>query len=102
MTLSVLDTPVSDAGSSAGATGTVAAESTVTCRGAVADDMLPRESVNIAVTDQVPSGSPGRSHEAAGSTYEHETTSVPFVAVIVTVSPDEPPDADMVGVVSFV
>ena len=76
--------------------------SMVTLSGDDGADMLPAESVSVAVSDQVPSESAGRSHEGAGSTYEHETETAPFVAVTVMVSPDEPPGADTVGVASFV
>ena len=101
--LSVLDVPVSLEDAMSGADGAPdAAVSMVMDNAELAVETLPAGSDNVAVTDHVPSASGGRSHEVAGRTYEHETVSDPLVAVIVMVSPVEPPDADMVGVLSLV
>ena len=103
VTLSVLDEPVSLDAAMSGAEGApAAAVSMVIDNAELAVETLPAGSVKVAIVDQVPSASVGRSHDVAGRTYEHETVSDPLVAVMVMVSPAEPPDADMVGVLSLV
>ena len=98
--LSVFDVPVSFAGSRSGADAEGAVVSMVTGVDGPADEMFPAGSVSVAEVDQVPSERAGRSHEVAGRMYEHVFVVVPLVAVIVMVSPDAPPVADIVGVSS--
>lgn len=66
-------------------------------------DLLPVGSVTVAETDHVPSVRVGKSHDVATpTTKEHVFVSFPFVAVIVTVSPFDPPGIENDGVTSFV
>ena len=103
VTLSVPDEPESLAAAMSGDEGAPADAVSIVIDSAEPDvDTLPAGSVNVAVTDQVPSARAGRSQDDAGRRYEHDTVSDPFAAVIVMVSPAEPPDADMVGVLSLV
>jgi hypothetical protein len=64
---------------------------------------LPAGSVSLAVSDHVPSERDGRSHDVAvPTTYEHDSVDEPLVAVMVIVSPAEPPVDETFGVVSVV
>ena len=94
---------MSDAAARSTAVGALGAVvSTVIERGLEAVLVLPAGSVRVALTFQVPSLSVPRSQLAAGTTYVHVTVLAPFVAVMVTVSPLEPPAALIVGVLSLV
>ena len=89
------------AGTDAGGDGAVVSMSTD--NGALGTDVFPAASVNVAVTDHVPSVNAGRLHdESVVASYEHETIEPPFCADTATVSPVEAPTTLMVGVVSVV
>ena len=102
--LSVSDPPVSDDAARSGADG--AAGAVVSMPSEVdgpADDSFPAGSVNLPDTDHVPSVRVGRSHDVAEpTTYEHVFVVEPLVAVIVAVSPVDPPATENAGVVSEV
>ena len=102
---SVDDEPLSDAVARSGAVEAVAgavASITIVIAGP-ADDSFPAGSVNVAVTDQVPSDKVGRSHDdALPTTYVHERVVMPSVARTVTTSPDAPCDTPIAGVASEV
>ena len=101
--LSVEDEPVSDALARSGAPGALGATVSIEIGSAgEALEVLPAGSVRVELTFQVPSLSVPRSQLAAGTTYVHVTVLAPFVAVMVTVSPLEPPAALIVGVLSLV
>jgi hypothetical protein len=103
VTLSVFELPESEEVAKSGAPGVLGAlVSTVRLIDELADETFPYASVNVAETLQVPSESVGRSHDDAGKTYVHVLVVPPLVAEIVTVSPLLPPEAEKVGVVSFV
>lgn len=66
-------------------------------------ETLPAGSVKVPDTRHEPSVSVGNVHELSVPTvYEHDNEVDPLVAVIVAISPVEPPLSDIVGVVSFV
>ena len=102
--LSVDEEPVSDAVARSGAAGADGAVvSTARDNAAPAEETFPAGSVNVPDTDHEPSVNPERSHDVADpTTYEHVFVVAPFVAVMVAVSPDEPPGKEKVGVVSDV
>ena len=104
VTLSLFDVPVSDPDARSGAPGAeVAVESTLNGRPELAADWLPAGSVRRDVSVHEPSVRAGRSHDVAEpTTYEHDSVDAPLVALIVIVSPADPPDADTLGVVSAV
>ena len=101
---SVDEFPVSEDAARSGAEGAEGAlVSTVRASADPVVDWLPAASVTCAVTDQVPSVSPDRSHDdAAPTVYEHVFVVAPFVAVNNTVSPVVVPASARVGVVSDV
>ena len=102
--LSVADEPESETADRSGVPGADGAvESTVSGSAVPAVDWLPAGSVTFAVTDQLPAESAGRSHDVAEpTTYEHVFVVEPFVAVMVAVSPVDPPATENAGVVSEV
>jgi hypothetical protein len=104
VTLSLFEVPVSEPDARSGAPGAeVAVESTVNGRPELAADWLPAGSVRRDVNVHEPSVRAGRSHDVAEpTTYEQDSVEAPFVAVIVIVSPADPPDPDTLGVVSAV
>jgi hypothetical protein len=104
VTLSLFEVPVSEPDARSGAPGAeVAVESTVNGRPELAADWLPAGSVRRDVNVHEPSVRTGRSHDVAEpTTYEQDSVEAPFVAVIVIVSPADPPDPDTLGVVSAV
>jgi hypothetical protein len=78
-------------------------ESMLRDNGGDAAEAFPAASVTVADTDHVPSVRVGKSQDVATpTTYEHVFVSFPFVAVIVTVSPFDPPGNENDGVTSFV
>lgn len=104
VTLSVSEDPVSDAAARSGADGADGADVSM-LRGVEgpADEMLPAWSVSVPDTDHVPSVRVGRSHEVpVPITYVHEFVVDPLDAVMVAVSPVDPPDTENAGVVSEV
>ena len=100
---SELDVPESDDAARSGAPGEAGPlPSTVIDNVGPAVDWLPAGSRSVALTVQLPSVSAGRSHDVAGKTYEQLTDVAPFEAVNVIVSPFDPPEPVIVGVVSEV
>jgi hypothetical protein len=102
--LSVDDEPESETARRSGPEVTLGAvPSTVRLSPVPATDVLPAGSVRVPVTDQVPSDRDGRSHDdAEPTTYEHDLVVPLLVAVMVIVSPVDPPLPATAGVVSDV
>jgi hypothetical protein len=102
--LSESDDPVSDAANKSRPVGAAGAVPSIVMGNAVDDgEMLPAGSVSVDEMFHVPSVSVGSVQFVADPiTYVHDTVVVPLVAEMVMVSPFAPPDALIVGVVSFV
>jgi hypothetical protein len=104
--LSVALAPVSEDEARSGAVDGAAGGLTIVSGKALdADDVLPAGSVSVALTLHDPGANVGRSHDwvPVPIVYVQLTVVEPFVAVIVTTSPTEPPlDSDTAGVASVV
>ena len=101
--MSVSESPVSDAASRSGRPGAVGGVvSSVSGSVGLVLEVLPAASVSVPVTFHVPGLSVGRVHEVAEPTTNEQVSVVlPFVALIVAVSPAVPASEND-GVVSFV
>jgi hypothetical protein len=102
--LSVDDEPVSEEANKSRPDGAAGAVPSMVIGNALDDgEVFPAGSVSVAEIFQVPSVSVGSvQFVAVPTTYVHDTVVVPLVAEMVMVSPLVPPDAPIVGVVSFV